>query len=95
MMEQDQNSQIGSALCLSTKPTLLCVIGSIVGAGGTGLNRNSLSLLSVLAVAILNPTMMLACYWYGNSGCNRRATEQIVSSVGHVVVGRDIGGCLC
>ncbi|KAF5778247.1 putative MT-associated protein TORTIFOLIA1/SPIRAL2 [Helianthus annuus] len=95
MTEQNQNSQIGSALCLlatieaapdpepdklqklllrvlklvksdgfNAKPALLCVIGSIVGAGGTGLNRNSLSLL-------------------------------IVSSVGHVIVGHDISGCLC
>ncbi|MFS8020643.1 putative MT-associated protein TORTIFOLIA1/SPIRAL2 [Helianthus anomalus] len=85
MTEQDQNSQIGSALCLSAaieaapdpepdklqkllprvlklvksdgfkaKPALLCVIGSIAGAGGTGLNRNSLSLLVNCLVEFLS-----------------------------------------
>ncbi|XP_071736470.1 TORTIFOLIA1-like protein 5 [Rutidosis leptorrhynchoides] len=85
MTEQDQNSQIGSALCLSAaieaspdpepvqlqkllprvlkmlksdgfkaKPALLSVIGSIAGAGGTGLNRSFLNSLIPCLVEFLS-----------------------------------------
>ncbi|KAI7728825.1 hypothetical protein M8C21_023804 [Ambrosia artemisiifolia] len=85
MTEQDHNSQIGSALCLSAaieasmdpepvylqkllprvlklvksdgfkaKPALLSVIGSIAGAGGTGLNRSLLNSLVLCLVEFLS-----------------------------------------